>query len=42
MVLSALIVIRMIRQVFGLKLALGKLKMGFLGEKYQEPESNQN
>jgi hypothetical protein len=31
MVLSALIVI--IRQVFGLNLALGKLKMGFLGEK---------
>jgi hypothetical protein len=42
MVLSALIRIEMIRQVFRLNLGTGKLKMGFLGEKCQEFESYQN
>jgi hypothetical protein len=42
MVLSALIIIEMIRQVFGLNLGTRKLKMGFLGEKCQGPESYQN
>jgi hypothetical protein len=42
MVLSALIIIGMIGQVFGLNLGIRKLKMGFFGEKCQEPESNQN
>jgi hypothetical protein len=41
MVFSALIGIEMIRQVFGSNLGIGKLKMGFLGEKCQEPESYQ-
>ncbi|AES62139.1 hypothetical protein MTR_1g094910 [Medicago truncatula] len=41
MVLSALTCLGMIRQVFRLNLGIEKLKMRFLSEKCQTPESHQ-
>ncbi|AES90033.1 hypothetical protein MTR_4g083420 [Medicago truncatula] len=41
MVSSALTCLGMIRQVFGFNLGIRKLKMRFLSEKCQIPESNQ-
>jgi hypothetical protein len=41
MALRALTCIRMIKQVLGSRLDLRKLKMGFLSEKCQVPESTQ-
>ncbi|AES78445.1 transmembrane protein, putative [Medicago truncatula] len=38
MVLSALTCIEMVRQVFGSNLGIGKLKLGFWGEKWVFPE----